>query len=456
MNRELWNKILAFDFDRPSSEYGFSTRLSSENYWTKEFTETALLEYKKFMYLAASSDLMVSPSEIVDVVWHQHLVFSKSYHEFCQLIGKVIHHIPSTHNKTDYHKFKSAKARTTQMYTSSFGDQPKQIWDYTNMFESLHLMKARLKLRTVVIIGLLSFLVLLFPAFFLLKPIYSKINSSYFFGGSIVVILITFVNLRVFNRYHLRRILGLASVDSFIYSLQPFELVYLKTRQLTDVINGTLHELVDNGGIELKNDNLIVANDNYIPGNREQWQVVTTLKESGPQHYQQLLQTLLTKPVFKITESTMDALRKYIYKSREFGKLFSKNLALLLFLVLLLSTRLVVGISRDKPIVFICMLLIVFLIAVAVFLYRLTVLPVGYATGALPSLYKHEILPGRPAGDWQWQYFLLGAAVLAAPLAPLLIQNQQNSSSGTVSDSGSSNNSSCGSSCSSCGGCGGD
>lgn len=30
MNQELWNKIVAFDFDNPPSEYGFSTRLAKE------------------------------------------------------------------------------------------------------------------------------------------------------------------------------------------------------------------------------------------------------------------------------------------------------------------------------------------------------------------------------------------------------------------------------------------
>ena len=55
MNTELWNSILQFDFDNPPSEYGFSIRLANENYWTKNFTEQAILEYKKFMYLAATS-----------------------------------------------------------------------------------------------------------------------------------------------------------------------------------------------------------------------------------------------------------------------------------------------------------------------------------------------------------------------------------------------------------------
>ena len=50
----------------------------------------AIEEYKKFMYLAATSNQMVSPSEIVDIVWHQHLIFTQSYKEFCDILGKKI------------------------------------------------------------------------------------------------------------------------------------------------------------------------------------------------------------------------------------------------------------------------------------------------------------------------------------------------------------------------------
>ena len=104
MDEFLWNNILAFELDSPMSEYGFSTRLAAENYWTKDFAAKAILEYKKFMYLAATSDFMVSPSEIVDIVWHQHLIFTQSYVDFCNLLGKQIQHIPSTHNKEECKK----------------------------------------------------------------------------------------------------------------------------------------------------------------------------------------------------------------------------------------------------------------------------------------------------------------------------------------------------------------
>src|SRR5688572_27720066 len=120
MNNELWTRILEFDFDSPPGEYGFSTRLAKENYWTKSFTSQAILEYKKFLYLAAVSDFMVSPSGVVDIVWHQQLIYTQSYQDFCALIGKQVQHLPSTGNKEDAEKFRQAKERTKKLYLNNF------------------------------------------------------------------------------------------------------------------------------------------------------------------------------------------------------------------------------------------------------------------------------------------------------------------------------------------------
>lgn len=51
MNKTLWEEVLKFSFDDSNDEYGFSTRLALENHWTLYFTQNALLEYKKFMFL---------------------------------------------------------------------------------------------------------------------------------------------------------------------------------------------------------------------------------------------------------------------------------------------------------------------------------------------------------------------------------------------------------------------
>ncbi len=254
MNKDLWEKIELFDFDHPPSEYDFTLRLAHENYWTQNFTKQAILEYKKFMYLAAVSDMMVSPSEIVDTVWHQHLIFTKSYSEFCTILGKQIQHIPSTHNKEDFQKFKLAKERTTKLYETHFGKQPESIWDHANPYESLNLKKSNFKLRTSLIVGLVAFIVLSFPLYFLLKPLYLSIKNPDFIFLFLGLIIVSFVVLERYNRRKFAQAIRLFDKDSFVFDLQPYELIYLKDRNISSVVNGTVNELIDNGSIKINED----------------------------------------------------------------------------------------------------------------------------------------------------------------------------------------------------------
>lgn len=452
MNNQLWSKILEYDLDSPASEYGFSTRLANENFWTKDFTQKAILEYKKFMYLAATSDFMVSPSEIVDTVWHQHLIFTHSYQEFGRLLGKQIQHIPSTHNKEDFQKFKQAKDRTTQLYETNFGSQPKGIWECVGMYESLNLKKANSKIRTLVIMGLLALVILIQPFYWLLEPIYVKIDNPDFVLGFIALTLCVFVFLEWYNRTRLKQIARFFDEESFIFNLSPFELIYLKDQKLSAVINGTVNELIDNETIKINSDNTIELGENDSAKSVEQRQAATILKEHGKTYYPTLLRILVSKPIFWNTAKCMDALKKYFTKSEVFGNLFSSNYIALSILLMLGLTRLFTGLMRDKPVAVIVIVLIILTIAVIIYLNRLTKL---FVTKIIPTLYKEEILPTRDIeNNWQWTYFLFGTSVLTTSFIPLVNYVDKNNASG--SSCGTSCGSSCGSSCSSCGGCGGD
>jgi hypothetical protein len=451
MNQKLWNKILAFDFDNPRSEYGFSTRLANEKFWTKEFTDQTILEYKKFMYLAATSDFMVSPSEIIDVVWHQHLIFTQSYQNFCNILGKQIQHIPSTHNREEFEKFKQAKERTIKFYEREFGKQPKNIWTYNDMFESLNLEKAKFKLRTSIIIGILAFICLTFPTYFILKPIYIQIDNSYFIFSFILLLAATLLTLEFYNKLKLKNIVAGFDKTSFIYNLHPFELVYLKTQKLGNVINGTVNELVDNGTIKVNEDNTLELAKINAEINNSQIQVTSALTELGTTFYPTLLRKLATKPIFLNIPNSMDAFRKYFNKSKKFGFLFYTNFAILTLLVLISFTRIVTGILSDKPVFQIVIATIILVVVIVVFLQRLTK---QISTKTIPDLYKNDILPIRQIENyWQWTYFLLGPAVLTTSFVPLVNYIDKNNNN---ENCGTSCGSSCGSSCSSCGGCGGD
>jgi hypothetical protein len=135
MNQDLWQRILQFDFDNPPSEYCFSIRLADENYWTKNFTEQAILEYRKFMYMAATSEYMVSPSEIVDAVWHQYLIFTQSYAEFCKILGKTVQHVPSTHTEKSSAHLNKRKKEQRNCTGKTLAHLLQNIWGYSDMYE---------------------------------------------------------------------------------------------------------------------------------------------------------------------------------------------------------------------------------------------------------------------------------------------------------------------------------
>jgi hypothetical protein len=390
MHNKLWESILKFDFDQPVSEYGFSTRLANENYWTKQFTETAILEYKKFMYLAATSDFMVSPSAIVDIVWHQHLIFTQSYSEFCTLLNKQIQHIPSTHNRDEVEKFNLAKQRTTKFYKEVFGEQPKDIWEYADMYDSLELPKAKLKIRTVVIIGILFFIAMLIPFYYLLKPIYVQIDNPYFLRAFVIISVFCFITLELYNRSYFTKLLNKFGDFTFIKKLHSSELVYLVTQKISTVVHTTVNKLIKENVITVNEDKTIEHTQNLKADNIEEHQVLDTLHSLGRTSYPVLIRNLTRKPVFGNVGNCINALNKYFTKSKAFGNLFYLNFGVLALLLMLGMVRLATGIFRDKPVGDLIIVLIVLAFMISYYLWRLTNL---FCNKTIPGYYKKKYCP---------------------------------------------------------------
>merc|ERR1719428_2028233 len=92
----LWSKLDAFAFDEPGTEFTFAQRLARENRWKLAFAERAIQEYKKFVFLCISGAEPVTPSFVVDQVWHLHLTYTRNYWcKFCQVLGRPLHHDPT-------------------------------------------------------------------------------------------------------------------------------------------------------------------------------------------------------------------------------------------------------------------------------------------------------------------------------------------------------------------------
>jgi len=127
---EPWPQLLAFDLDG-AAQFSFSKRLARDNGWSANFSQRVALEYKKFLYLAATCGHPVTPSDEVDQAWHLHLVYTRSYwDDLCgQVLGFPLHHGPTKGGAAEGHKFRDWYAQTLRSYQTAFGTvAPADIW----------------------------------------------------------------------------------------------------------------------------------------------------------------------------------------------------------------------------------------------------------------------------------------------------------------------------------------
>lgn len=84
-------------------------------------------DYKKYMYVAATSDESCTPSKDVDIIWHEHILFTRDYiNHWCgKILKKVIHHEPGTPDEQP--KFKSAYEKTQAKIKKTYGSREESV-----------------------------------------------------------------------------------------------------------------------------------------------------------------------------------------------------------------------------------------------------------------------------------------------------------------------------------------
>lgn len=112
-------------------------RLSSENGWSRSFAARAADEYLRFMTLLSESPAPLSPSDMVDQVWHLHLLHSREYREnFCgRVVGRFLDHHPGLGEDGDGARHEAQYAAALAAYRARFGEPPPDIWP-TKPFEA--------------------------------------------------------------------------------------------------------------------------------------------------------------------------------------------------------------------------------------------------------------------------------------------------------------------------------
>jgi uncharacterized protein (TIGR04222 family) len=129
--KALFERVMAFEIDEPGVELTFARRLARENGWSQRYANRVIAEYKKFLFLAMAADHVVSPSEQVDQAWHMHLTYTRSYwDELCRkVLGKPLHHGPTKGGAAEQAKFIDLYNQTLASYERLLGEKPpSDIW----------------------------------------------------------------------------------------------------------------------------------------------------------------------------------------------------------------------------------------------------------------------------------------------------------------------------------------
>lgn len=95
-------------------------RIAQEHNYTPEYAAGALREAKRMLYLSVVAGEPTSPSNLIDMAWHEMLMFTRYYQEFCQLLGRFIHHDPTPGPPDGGNMY----ARTKELYQKHFGQAP--------------------------------------------------------------------------------------------------------------------------------------------------------------------------------------------------------------------------------------------------------------------------------------------------------------------------------------------
>ncbi|MBD2485637.1 TIGR04222 domain-containing membrane protein [Planktothrix sp. FACHB-1365] len=128
---DLYNRIQSFSFDEIGASFSFTQKLAREQGWSLDYTNRAIEEYKKFVFLAIVADHGVCPSEQVDQVWHLHLTYTKSYwEEFCpNVLQRPLHHEPTKGGYSQRLKHLYNYNKTLESYKHFFRQfPPVDIW----------------------------------------------------------------------------------------------------------------------------------------------------------------------------------------------------------------------------------------------------------------------------------------------------------------------------------------
>ncbi len=371
---ELYKRIQAFALDRPDSQLSFSQRLAKDNGWSLGYTQRAIEEYKKFIFLAVAAGHPVTPSDQIDQVWHLHLTYTRLYwQEFCpKILQTTLHHEPTRGGSSEQLKFGSWYSKTLESYEQFFGHIPPiDIWPKPKdrFGRDLHFIRINTQqswvlskpnftvsfkpqLRKIGIFTFLVFLSLMITSCQIISQIPNPMN---FTGPEFLTFYISLVVMGIALAAWLRFSLCLVSANTKQQpDLNTYEIAFLAGGN-DRLIMAAIASLVKQGYVEVLKEK--------SPFGRTQSKLVVTGKIDAiadPVEKAVAQDILATdgaiEQVFQKSKVMKDSIRSRLEQLGLFlsdAQAFKAQIYPSLIVVILLGIglcKMAVGISRDKPV----------------------------------------------------------------------------------------------------------
>lgn len=116
------------DYNHPALIERMVTKIG----WTPEFADELFDEMKMFLYLCATNDGSMAPPEDIDEIWHNFILFTGDYTDYCKSkVGFFLHHQPLTQAQRASSDGSMAR-NTIEAAERTFGQLSKH-WAFTSI-----------------------------------------------------------------------------------------------------------------------------------------------------------------------------------------------------------------------------------------------------------------------------------------------------------------------------------
>lgn len=462
----LWNRIDAFAIDAPEASFPFSARLAREQGWSDDFTRRVIAEYKRFCFLAVTAGHPISPSEIVDEAWHLHMIYTENYwKEFCpHALGKPFHHWPTEGGPQERAKFDDWYARTLESYEKFFGEKPpRDIWTpagtpslpkgrivHVDTASHWDFKKPRLRWNPMLWVATLAL------GAVGCTQLAAQANPFDFRGPEFLMFYIVCTCVGLCAAYVVRTSNIKPEEGAAPGPLTPFEVAYLNEGPVL-AVNAAIAGLLANGAIRMgsragtlsRANPAIGVSDPVEPQVLKSIQVDTTVS-----HVRYALESELNR-----TEAKLRSLGLYV-SEENLPKTTTLPFLVALIAPLIGIIKIMVGVEREKPVLFLVILSIVSILVALPFLKKPGRTP--YGTRVLLNLQFDGKAYRKPTMDAAFMSIaLFGAMGLGDPIFGNDARKHLTPSSGSSSCGGGCGSSSgdgggdgggCGGGCGGCGG----